>query len=100
MPIHKRVSYVVAAFIALMLISREAPAFDNGSVVEREIHADAARRCPVNLGHGDTEHDLLFAAHPQSILPSCKILTRYNWSPIWLFERDRLVFGSSLCYSW
>ena len=41
MPIHKRFSYVVAAFIALTLFSRAALAFDNGSVVEREIHAES-----------------------------------------------------------
>ncbi|MGB6931382.1 MAG: alpha/beta hydrolase-fold protein [Acidobacteriaceae bacterium] len=42
MPIHKRVVYlvcVVAAFTALTLFNRQALAFDNGSVVEREIHA-------------------------------------------------------------
>jgi enterochelin esterase-like enzyme len=44
MPTQKRVSYVIAALIALTLISREASAFDNGSVVEHEIHAES-------LGH-------------------------------------------------
>jgi enterochelin esterase-like enzyme len=47
MPIHKRVSYVVAAFIALTLISQEALAFDNGSVVEREIHAESLRHSKI-----------------------------------------------------
>jgi Putative esterase len=47
MPIHKRVSYVVAAFIALTLFSREALAFDNGSVVEREIHAESLRHSKI-----------------------------------------------------
>ena len=47
MPIHKRVSYVVAAFIALTLISREARAFDNGSVVEREIQAESLRHSKI-----------------------------------------------------
>lgn len=43
MPSNKHISYVVAAFIVLMLFSPEAPAFDNGSVVEREIHAESLR---------------------------------------------------------
>jgi enterochelin esterase-like enzyme len=41
MPIHKRVLYVVVAFIALTLFKRQVLAFDSGSVVEREIHAES-----------------------------------------------------------
>jgi enterochelin esterase-like enzyme len=47
MPIHKRVSYVVAAFIALTLFSWEALAFDNGSLVEREIHAESLQHSKI-----------------------------------------------------
>lgn len=43
MRIHRRISYFVVAFIALALFSREALAFDNGSVVEREIRAESLR---------------------------------------------------------
>ena len=47
MPIHKRVSYVVAASIALTLFSWEALAFDNGSLVEREIHAESLQHSKI-----------------------------------------------------
>ena len=49
MPIHKRASYfyVVAAFIVLTLYSWEALAFDNGSLVEREIHAESLQHSKI-----------------------------------------------------
>ena len=47
MPVHKRVSYVVAAIFALTLFSREALAFDKGSVVEREIRAESLRHSKI-----------------------------------------------------
>jgi enterochelin esterase-like enzyme len=47
MPVHKRVSYVVAAFIALTLVSRAARALDSGSVVEREIHAESLQHSKI-----------------------------------------------------
>jgi enterochelin esterase-like enzyme len=47
MPNRKRDSYVIAALIALTLINREASAFDNGSVVEREIQAESLRHSKI-----------------------------------------------------
>jgi enterochelin esterase-like enzyme len=47
MHIHKRISYFVVAFIALTLFGRETLAFDNGSVVEREIRAESLRNSKI-----------------------------------------------------
>jgi enterochelin esterase-like enzyme len=47
MHIHKRISYFVVALVALTLFSRESLAFDNGSVVEREIRAASLRNSKI-----------------------------------------------------
>jgi len=47
MSIYKRVSYVIAVFMALTLFSEETLAFDDGSVVEREIHAESLRQSKI-----------------------------------------------------
>lgn len=47
MHIRERISCFVVAFIALALFARESPAFDKGSVIEREIRAASLRNSKI-----------------------------------------------------
>jgi hypothetical protein len=70
MPIHKRVSYVVAVFIALTLFSRETLALDNRSVVEREIHAESLRQSKIGT---ESVRRLSITCRPAMQLPISNI---------------------------